>query len=183
LSRDELIQIGLRKVGEDIQIDASVRFIQASRISLGAGVRIDAHCVLSAGNGFIDLSDKVHLSHFVRIYGAGGVTLGLASGVSSGSAIYSQTDDFISGHLAHPTIPTELRNIHLAHVKIGEFCIVGANSVLLPGAEMKRGSALGALSLLKREIPPYAVFAGSPARQVAHRDHSKLEELANKTEN
>jgi hypothetical protein len=54
--------------------------------------------------------------------------MGRASGMSSGSAIYSQTDDFVSGHLAHPTVPLELRNVILSEVLIGDFCIIGANS-------------------------------------------------------
>ncbi len=134
--------------------------------------------MLSAGSGFIRLGDSVHISHSARIYGAGGVTMGLASGLSSGAVIYSQTDDFVSGHLAHPTVPANLRNVRTEEVQVGDFCIIGSNSVVLPGAKMERGSALGALSLLKGVAGPYEVFGGSPAKQVATRDAKTLESLA-----
>jgi dTDP-4-amino-4,6-dideoxy-D-glucose acyltransferase len=182
LQRD-LERIGLRDFGEGCKIDPTVRFLDPSNIILGSGVRIDAYSVLSAGGGLIEVGDKVHISHSVRIYGGGGVTLGFASGVSSGSAIYSQTDDFVSGHLAHPTVPVELRQVFAKEVKIADFCIIGANSVLLPGAEMGRGAAVGALSLLKQKILPFEVFAGSPAKRIALRDSVTLETQAQKLEN
>jgi acetyltransferase-like isoleucine patch superfamily enzyme len=180
LSVEEVEQLGLKKFGQNCQIDQSVMFINPSKISLGSDVRIDALSILSPGNGFIQIDDKVHISHSVRIYGAGGVVLKFASGVSSGCAIYSQTDDFLSGHLAHPTIPSELRNVDTREVTIGEFCIIGANSVLLPGAEMGRGSAVAALSVLKQEVGPFEVFGGAPARRIAARNSEVLEELAQK---
>ena len=155
-----------------------MRFISPGKISLGSSVRIDAFTILSAGEGFIKLGDRVHVSHGARIYGAGGVTMGFASGLSSGSVIYSQTDDFVSGHLAHPTVSTEHRNVHKQEIKIGDYCIIGANSVLLPGADMARGSALGALSLLKCVVGPNQVYAGSPAKKVAIRDAKTLNSLA-----
>jgi acetyltransferase-like isoleucine patch superfamily enzyme len=182
LSSGELSQIGLKGFGEDCQIDSSVHFINPGSITLGSRVRIDAFSILSASSGFITLGDRVHISHGSRIYGAGGVRLGLASGLSSGSAIYSQTDDFVSGHLAHPTVPTNFRNVHTEKIDIGDFCIIGANSILLPGANMSRGSALGALSLLKGLVGPYEVFGGSPARKVGNRDTQTLESQAREIE-
>jgi galactoside O-acetyltransferase len=180
LSKRDLRRIGFRGFGEDCKIDPSVRFLDASNIILGSGVRIDAFSVLSAGGGLIEVGDKVHISHSVRIYGGGGVTLGFASGVSSGCAIYSQTDDFVSGHLAHPTIPIELRQVFAKEVNIGDFCIIGANSVILPGAEMGRGAAVGALSLLKQEVQALEIFAGSPAKRIALRDSITFENQVNK---
>ena len=178
LSRRDLKKIGLKGFGEDCQIDSSVRFIDPGNILLGSKVRIDANSVLSAGSGFIVLGDMVHISHGARIYGAGGVTMGMASGLSSGAAIYSQTDDFVSGHLAHPTVPANLRNVRTEEVQIGDFCIIGSNSVVLPGAKMERGAALGAISLLKGVAGPNQVFGGTPAKKIAIRDAKTLDSLA-----
>jgi acetyltransferase-like isoleucine patch superfamily enzyme len=180
LSNHDLELIGLKEFGDDCRIDSSVRFLNPSNISLGSGVRIDAFSILSSGDGYIEVGDRVHISHSVRIYGAGGVILGFACGVSSGCAIYSQTDDFASGHLAHPTVPVELRKVYSKEIKIGDYCIVGANSVLLPGAEMGKGAAVGALSLLKRKVPPLEIFGGSPAKRIALRDSVTFENQVQK---
>ena len=52
-----------------------------------------------------------------------------------------------------------------APISIGEYCFVGAASVLLAGSVLPDYSVLGASSLLnKRYTEPYYLYAGNPAR-------------------
>lgn len=52
-------------------------------------------------------------------------------------------------------------------VSVGEYCFVGAMTVLLPGAALPDYSVLGANSLLnKHYTEPYYLYAGSPARPI-----------------
>ena len=44
---------------------------------------------------------------------------------------------------------------------------IGARVTLLAGAHIGRGAVIGASSLVNKEIPPYAVAVGSPARIIA----------------
>lgn len=44
---------------------------------------------------------------------------------------------------------------------------VGMNCTLLAGTHIGRGAIIGACSMVNREIPPYAVAVGSPARVIA----------------
>jgi acetyltransferase-like isoleucine patch superfamily enzyme len=54
-----------------------------------------------------------------------------------------------------------------ASVSIGEYCFVGAATVLLPGSALPDYSVLGANSLLNKQYSePYYLYAGSPARPV-----------------
>lgn len=43
---------------------------------------------------------------------------------------------------------------------------IGANVTLLPGAHIGRGAIIGACSVVTKEIPPYAVAVGNPARVI-----------------
>jgi acetyltransferase-like isoleucine patch superfamily enzyme len=50
-------------------------------------------------------------------------------------------------------------------------CKIGANSVIMPGVEVGEDAIVGSNSLVTRNIPPYEVWFGSPARllrKVAH---------------
>ena len=49
-------------------------------------------------------------------------------------------------------------------VVIGEDVLIGANVTLLPNVIIGRGAQIGACSVVTKEVPPYAVVAGSPAR-------------------
>lgn len=49
-------------------------------------------------------------------------------------------------------------------IKIGDYCLVGTNVVVLGGAELPDHSVLGAKSLLnKRQTEPWSLYAGVPA--------------------
>ena len=50
---------------------------------------------------------------------------------------------------------------------IEEDAWLGVNVTLLSGAKIGRGSIVGACSLIKKEVPPYAVVVGVPARIIA----------------
>lgn len=52
-------------------------------------------------------------------------------------------------------------------IEIGDDCWVGANVTLLYGAKLNRGCVAAAGSLINKEIPPYAVVAGIPAKIIA----------------
>lgn len=49
-------------------------------------------------------------------------------------------------------------------VIIEEDVRIGANVTLLPGVTVGRGSIVGACSVVTKNIPPYSVVAGNPAR-------------------
>ncbi len=48
--------------------------------------------------------------------------------------------------------------------------VIGANSVILPGVKIGRGSIIAAGSVVTRDVPPDSVVLGAPARVVGSRD-------------
>lgn len=176
-SRNDLSAMGVNLGKGTPQVSKLALLLNPESITLGSNVRIDAFSLLSAGDGFIRIGDQTHISHGARVYGGGGVVFGRASGLSSGACVYSQTDNFSSGHLAHPTIPDHFRDVISEEVRIGDFCAVGANSVLLPGSQMGDGSRLGALSLLSGRIEARGVYAGIPARSIGSTNEKVFTEL------
>jgi maltose O-acetyltransferase len=57
----------------------------------------------------------------------------------------------------------------LAPVWIGAGAFVGAGSIILPGVTVGEGAIVGAGSVVRRDVAPYTLVAGNPARVVA--DH------------
>jgi acetyltransferase-like isoleucine patch superfamily enzyme len=47
---------------------------------------------------------------------------------------------------------------------------IGANSVILDGAVLRRGSVVGAGSVVRHELPEYSINVGVPARTIAWRE-------------
>jgi maltose O-acetyltransferase len=55
----------------------------------------------------------------------------------------------------------------IARVTIGERVFVGANAVILPGSRIGDDSIVGALAVVRGDVPPGSVVAGNPARVVS----------------
>lgn len=49
---------------------------------------------------------------------------------------------------------------------IGDDVFLGANAVVLPGAKIGDGCIIGAGAVVGKEVPPYSVVAGNPAKVI-----------------
>ncbi|HOV14213.1 MAG TPA: DapH/DapD/GlmU-related protein [Spirochaetota bacterium] len=55
-------------------------------------------------------------------------------------------------------------------VSIGKYCWIGANVTVLPGVTIGDFSVIGAGSVVVKDIPPYSVAVGNPAKVIKKRD-------------
>jgi len=55
-------------------------------------------------------------------------------------------------------------------IVIGDDVFIGAGSIVLAGRHIGTGSVIGAGSVVTRDVEPYTVVAGNPARMVRRRD-------------
>lgn len=175
LSRAEIESIGFAAVGEDVRISEQARFYGASRIRIGSHVRIDDFCVLSAGEGGIEIGNYVHIAVFSSLIGRGGIFLADFCNLSSRVAIYSSNDDYSGSSMTNPTVPAEFTNVHHAPVSLGRHVIVGSGSIILPGVTLEDGVAVGALSLVNKDCKAFGVYAGNPVRRIKERKRDLLE--------
>ena len=57
-----------------------------------------------------------------------------------------------------------------APVSIGDDVWIGANAVILPGVTIGEGAVIGAGAVVSRDVPPYAIACGVPARVLRYRE-------------
>lgn len=62
-------------------------------------------------------------------------------------------------------------------VVIEEGVWIGESVIVLPGVTIGRGAVIGAGSVVPKDIPPYAVAVGNPARVVKYRDRERFDRL------
>lgn len=175
LGAQELADLGLGACGDDVRISTKASLHNAKNIRIGNHVRIDDFCVLSAGDGGIDIGNFIHVGVFSSLIGAGRITLRDFCNLSSRTSIYSSNDDYSGVHMTNPTVPPEFTGVTHAAVTVGRHAIIGAGSVLLPGVILEDGVAVGALSLIKQNCQAFGIYAGSPARRIGNRKRDLLE--------
>jgi acetyltransferase-like isoleucine patch superfamily enzyme len=166
---------GFAACGEDVRIDGDARLFGAERIWIGSHVRIDAFAVISAGAGGIVIGDHVHIAAHVFMSGAARIEIGDFAGLSGRVSVYSSSDDYSGNALTGPTVPDEFTAVTSAPVTFGRHAIVGAGSVILPGVTIGTGAAIGALSLVRRDVADFTIVGGAPARVLGERSRRLLE--------
>ena len=88
--------------------------------------------------------------------------------------MFSASDDYSGAYMTNPTVPENFTNVTAAVVIFEKHSIVGANSVILPGVEIGVGAAVGALSLVNKDVPEFTIYAGVPAKQIGTRERRLL---------
>jgi acetyltransferase-like isoleucine patch superfamily enzyme len=61
---------------------------------------------------------------------------------------------------------------------IGHDVLISANVVIMSGLKIGNGAVIGANSFVNKEVPPYAIVAGSPAKIIRFRfDEEKIDKI------
>lgn len=169
LTQKQLDDLGFKSLGKNVLISDKCSIYNAKNISIGDNTRIDDFCILSAGDGGIEIGRYVHIACYSAIIGKGKVTMLDYSGLSSRVSVYSSSDKYNGEYMTNPCLPEIVTNTIHKDVHIGKHVVIGSGSVVLPGVTLCDGSAVGAISLVnKSEDEPY-VLAGIPAKRIQRR--------------
>jgi len=55
------------------------------------------------------------------------------------------------------------------YTNIGNDVLIGANAIILAGVKIGDGAVIGAGSVVTKDVPPYAIVAGNPAKVIKYR--------------
>ena len=90
--------------------------------------------------------------------------------ISSGRHYYDlQPDRLIKDQDAIVLEDPALRRVHSRPVVIEDDCWLGINVVVMPGVLISKGAVVGANSVVTKDVPPYAVVSGAPAKLINQR--------------
>ena len=93
-SENDLLNIGFKHIGKNVLISDKCSIYNPKKISIGDNVRIDDFCVISAGEGGIELGNFVHIACYSSLIGKGKITMKDFSGLSSRVSVYSSSDKY-----------------------------------------------------------------------------------------
>lgn len=171
-SNEELLELGFKNIGSNVKISRKSSIYTPGEIIIGDNVRIDDFCILS---GSITIGSFVHISAYTALYGRYGVVLEDFVTVSGRVLIYSQSDDYSGEFMTNPMVPEEYTNVTGGRVYLKKHSIVAAGSVVFPGITIGEGAAVGAMSLVNKNLDGWFIYAGIPARQIKERKKNIIE--------
>lgn len=155
-----------------------VRFFNSKNfrtVLLQNGVRLFQGC-------YVDRGAKIGRRTYLNMYSyiEGNVTLGRYCSVGMRCVI---------GASAHPTefLSTSPEVYHartladwnpVCHTQIGHDVWVGAGAIVKGGVKIGNGAIIGAGAVVTKDVPPYAIVGGVPARVLRYRfDEATIEQL------
>lgn len=128
----------------------------------------------------IRLSDDVFVWHYTILDGTGGIKIGSGTQIGAWVGVFTH-----SSHIAirllgegYQGIPEYNKPAYvIAQVEIGSYVFVGARTTILPGVTIGDYALIAAHSLVDKNVPPFSIVAGVPARVVGDTRDLDLKEL------
>lgn len=127
---------------------------------------IEDFCTINNGVGDVIIGKQTRI----------GMSNVLIGPVSIGNNVIFAQNIVVSG-LNHSYedvhLPISKQKVSTSLIKIEDECWIGANVVITAGVTINRHSIIAAGSVVTKDIPPYSVAAGSPAKVIKQYDFEK----------
>lgn len=149
--------------GSAVSLKARVQL--TSRITLGRGTVVKAFSIIQTTGGKISFGENCAVGSFNHI-GTGVASINIGNNVRIGPGVTILGSRSIYKDRTTPII--EQGYLH-GGATIGNDVLVGARSVILDGCSIGDGAVIGAGSVVDRDVPPYSIVLGVPARVVWRR--------------
>lgn len=155
--------------GEGVRIFEPCVILKPEVVSLADGVRVDAMTKIEGGQG-VTIGACVHISSFCHINGGGGeIVIGAHSALASGVKVIGGYVDFEYLHISAAE-PAGLCHVIRRRTVIGEYVALFTNAMILPGVVIGDGAIAAAGSVVTKDVAPWHIVAGNPAKVVAKRE-------------
>ncbi|RKH11663.1 acyltransferase [Corallococcus praedator] len=133
----------------------------------GRTVRIGPGCSIAADvfmHGPVELGPHVSLNARVSLDGGvAGIRIGEGTRIASGATLYA------FDHGLAPDRPVRGQPVTSKGIVIGQDVWVGANAGITDGVTVGDHAVVGMGAIVTRDVPPWAIVGGSPARLLGDR--------------
>lgn len=130
----------------------------------GDNANIYPYCSFVTAGGYINIGDDFIIQSFVLLDGIGGIEIGNQVMLGTHVQVYS------SNHEMKREKPIRFQSLELRRTVIGNDVWVGGNAVILGGVTIGDGAVIGAGAIVTKDVPPYAIMGGNPARLIRYRE-------------
>lgn len=98
----------------------------------------------------------------------------IGNGVIIGQEKSGHPMDWVSSHPFQYTATRHFYSESGSPAQIGHDVWIGRDAMIMEGVKVSTGAVIAARSLVTRDIPPYAIVAGTPARIIRYRHPSEI---------
>ncbi len=166
----------LASVGDAVTLHPLCVFVQSERVRLGSHVIVSEFTWIHGGTATA-IGSFVHLANHSSIAGGGLCILEDFVGFSAGARVVTGTELVHGEGLANPTIPASFRAVRRSFVHLARHAFLGTNAVVHPGVTIGEGAVIGSGAVVTRDVEPWTINVGVPARPVGTRESRTMKAL------
>lgn len=171
------------EIGNKVTIHRDVRirsFGRSSRVAIADCVELDRGVDIKIHHdGEIEIGDRTYIGPYTCLSG-NYIKIGKDCLIASHSGIYANNHGF-----GDPTLKIREQDSTYKGIVIEDDCWLGSGVKILDGVTIGQGSAIGAGAVVTKDIAPYSVAVGVPAKVISRRnslsDRSIIEDKTSQT--
>jgi len=130
--------------------------------------------MIGASNRVLKIGDNVEINDYVHIAAVLNIEIGNHVLIASKVFITDHNHGNYTGDdQSHPMEPPKDRKLAAKPVKIEDNVWIGEYVTILPGVTVGKGSIIGTSSVVTRDIPPYTIAVGIPAKVIKRYNEQK----------
>lgn len=155
----------LRRLGAGTVFEPGVLVFHPENVEIGENVYVGHRTILKGYHrNRLTIGDDSWIGSDVFIHAGGGVEIGRWVGVGPGVKVLSHQHE--EEALDKPIL---LCSQAYAPVVVEDGSDLGIGVIVLPGVRVGRGAIVGAGAVVTRDVEPFSVVAGNPARRLRWR--------------
>ena len=105
------------------------------------------------------IGSDTHINRQCTLDARGGLTIGSSVSISHGVIIMSGSHDVNSKHFNGKFLP----------INISDYVWIGCGAIILQNVNIGKGAVIAAGAVVTKDIPPYSIAAGVPAKIIGER--------------
>lgn len=165
-----------KEMGKNVVIYEPVTIINPKEIIIKNNVLISEYSFLTGGLGLC-IGNYIHISSQSIISGGGYCILEDFVGLSAGVRIITGSEDVNGKALTNPTIPEKYRSFYRSFVICKKHSFLATNVIVQPGVTIGEGAVVGSGSVVTKDIEPWTINFGIPAKPIKQRSREKILEM------
>lgn len=172
-----LLQKKYYKIGRDCNLYSTSEINNPSKIAdnifIGNFCHIRGELLLFGHGGKIEMGDYCYVGLNTHIWSATSIIIGDRVLISHNCNIIDNDTHPLDPEERHKQFKAIITtgqpkciNLNEKEIVIEDDVLIAANSIVLKGVRIGRAAIVGAGSVVTKDVPPYAIVAGNPAKIV-----------------
>ena len=150
-------------------------------VNIGSESLLDCNIIFETNTGNVSIGDRTYIGGGSNLISINNIDIGNDVTIAWGCTIYdhdshsvfweyrkNDTLQSINDYQQHKNfiVNKDWSNVKSKSIKICDKVWIGFDALILKGVTIGEGAVIGAKSVVTKDVPPYTIVAGNPARIV-----------------